>query len=322
MRSSWRTVRRPLSLPGAGRIGQVLSRATVRDIALVCVADAVVGVSFGALATAGGMRPWLPVVMSLLVFAGGAQFAAVGILLAGGGAVAAVAAALILNGRLLPYSLSVADVLDGRWWRRIFGAHIVTDESVAFALRQDSPARRRAAFWLSGLGLFATWNVAVLVGAVAGASIGNTASYGLDSAFPAVAIALVLPSLRDRGTRHAALTGAALAVAATPFLPAGVPVLLALAGLLLLLRHPASPSHQTPNPSPGPARSADGTGVRPMPGAAPEPGATPAPGCTPGLGATPCFTTTTGPNETGPGAVAGPGATGSGAAGGPAGGPR
>lgn len=219
----------------------------MRDILLVCVADALVGASFGALATAGGMRPWLPVVMSLVVFAGGAQFAAVGILLAGGGAVAAVAAALILNGRLLPYSLSVADVLGDRWWRRLLGAHVITDESVAFALRQDDPARRRAAFWLSGLGLFATWNVAVLIGAVAGASIGSTAPYGLDSAFPAVAIALVLPSLRDRRTRNAALAGAALAVAATPFLPAGVPVLLALAGLFLLPRHPAVPRPASPD---------------------------------------------------------------------------
>jgi predicted branched-subunit amino acid permease len=45
-------------------------------------------------------------------------------------------------------------------------------------------------------------------------------------------LALTLPSLKDAATRNAALTGAAIALATTPFLPAGVPVLLALAGLV------------------------------------------------------------------------------------------
>lgn len=51
----------------------------------------------------------------------------------------------------------------------------------------------------------------------------------------------MLPSLTDRRTRTAALTGAAVAVAATPFVPGGLPVLLALAGLLFAGR-PATPA--------------------------------------------------------------------------------
>ena len=58
--------------------------------------------SFGATAVAGGLPGWLPVAMSLLVFAGGAQFAAVGVVLAGGSPVAAVAAGALLNTRLFP----------------------------------------------------------------------------------------------------------------------------------------------------------------------------------------------------------------------------
>lgn len=217
MRSLWRT----------------LDRGTVRDIALVCVADAIVGASFGAIAVSGGLHLWVPIVMSLLVFAGGSQFAAVGVVLAGGSPFAAVLAGLVLNARHLPFGFAVADVLAGRWWTRLLGTQLIIDESVAFTLRQRDRRRRRAAFWACGLSLFGCWNLAVLAGAFAGRVIGDTATFGLDAAFPTVLLALVLPSLADRGTRNAALLGAVIAVGSTPFLPAGVPVLLALAGLVL-----------------------------------------------------------------------------------------
>ncbi|MFE7955308.1 MULTISPECIES: AzlC family ABC transporter permease [unclassified Streptomyces] len=203
-----------------------------RDASLVWLASGVVGVSFGAVCVAGGLPLWVPVVMSLLVYAGSAQFSAVGVLLAGGGPLAAAATGLLLNTRTAAFSLAVADVIGTGRLARLLGAHLVTDETVAFALSQPDPARRRAAFWISGLGLFAVWNIGVLGGALAGGALGDTATYGLDAAFPAVLVALVLPALRtDSAVRRSALLGAALAVAATPFVPAGVPVLLALAGL-------------------------------------------------------------------------------------------
>jgi predicted branched-subunit amino acid permease len=170
--------------------------------------------------------------MSLVIFAGGAQFAALGVVLAGGSPVAAVLAGLVPNARMLPYGFAVADVLGGRWWARLAGSHVVMDESVAFALRQPALPRRRAAFWCCGLALFVCWNLAVLAGAAAGKAMGNTDAFGLDAVFPAVLLALVMPLLTDRGTRAAAVTGTVVAVAATPFLPAGVPVLLSLTGLV------------------------------------------------------------------------------------------
>jgi 4-azaleucine resistance transporter AzlC len=209
-------------------------RALVRDVALICLADGIVGMTFGATSVAGGLPGWLPVVMSLLVFAGGAQFAAVGVVLAGGSPVAAVAAGALLNTRLFPYGLALADVTSSpsrRWWTRLTGAHLVTDESLAFALREADPARRGKAFWTCGVALFAAWNAAVLLGVAAGSVVKNTAAFGLDATFPAVLLALALPALADRRTRAAAGTGAATAVALTPFLPAGLPVLAALAGL-------------------------------------------------------------------------------------------
>jgi branched chain amino acid efflux pump len=225
VRSVWRTV-------GA---------ETLRDIALVCLADAIVGATFGAITVSGGLPVWVPVSMSLLIFAGGAQFAAAGVMLAGGTAAAAIAAGLVLNSRLVPYGFAVADALGGKWWTRLAGAHVMTDESVAFALRQPDRRRRRAAFWACGAGLFVVWNLAVLAGTAAARYVGNTDAIGLDAVFPAVLLALVMPALADRATRQAAAAGAVMAVALTRVLPPGLPVLVALAGLALALRRSTGP---------------------------------------------------------------------------------
>jgi predicted branched-subunit amino acid permease len=211
----------------------VRDSALARDVALVCVADGIVGVSFGATSVGGGLPWWVPVALSLLVFAGGSP-------------VAAVLAGVVLNTRLFAYGFAVADVVGPtgsartggglaaavrRWLARVLGPHVITDESVAFALRQSSPERRRSAFWACGVALFALWNVSVLLGVALGSSVRNTNALGLDATFPAVMLALALPTLTSRPTRLAAGTGAVIAVALTPVLPAGLPLLAALGGL-------------------------------------------------------------------------------------------
>lgn len=216
MRSLWRTV----------------ALAPVRDISLVCLADGIVGLSFGAISVAGGLPAWVPIAMSLVIFAGGAQFSAVAVVLAGGGPVAAVVAGLVLNARLLPFGFAVADILDRGWWRKLAGSLLVIDESVAFALAQREPKRRSAAFWTTGISLYIIWNIAVFAGTYAGHALADTNAFGLDAAFPAVLFALVLPMLRSKGMARPAVVGSLIALAATPFLPPGVPVLLALLGLV------------------------------------------------------------------------------------------
>ncbi|GAA2735508.1 hypothetical protein GCM10010439_60480 [Actinocorallia aurantiaca] len=236
-------------------------RATLRDIALVCVADALVGASFGALAVSGGLPLWVPVAMSLLVFAGGAQFAAIGVALAGGAPLAAVTTGLILNARHLPFGLAVADVLSGPRWARLLGSHLMTDETIAFTLRHEDPARRRATYWLCGTALFVVWNASVALGALAAHAIGDVNALGLDAAFPAVLLALLLPALADRPTRRTALLGALIAVAATPFLPPGAPVLLSLLALVpFLILTRTTRHHDSDDPS---AKAPTGTEHRP-----------------------------------------------------------
>ncbi|WP_146060487.1 AzlC family ABC transporter permease [Amycolatopsis sp. CA-128772] len=216
MRSIWRT----------------LDRGLARDVGLVCLADCLVGVSYGAIAVSSGFPLWLPMLMSLLVFAGASQFMFIGIVAAGGNPFAAVLAGLLANARHLPFGFAVGDVLGGRWAARLAGSHLMIDESVAFALAERDAHRRRAAYWACGIGLFACWNIGVVAGAFAGTVIGDTDAFGLDAAFPAVLLALVLPSLRDKAARLPVLIGVVVALAAAPFLPAGLPVLLALAGVV------------------------------------------------------------------------------------------
>jgi 4-azaleucine resistance transporter AzlC len=207
-----------------------------RDIALVCLADTLVGVSFGAIAVSLGLPFWLPMLLSVLVFAGAAQFMFVGIVAAGGNPIAAVVAGLLVNARHLPFGFAIGDVLGTGWLRRIVGSHLMIDESVAFALSQDEPRRRQAAYWVCGVALFACWNLGVLAGAFGGTVVTNTDAFGLDAAFPAVLLALILPAMRDPATRRAAVAGVVIALATATFLPAGLPVLLALVGLLVGLR--------------------------------------------------------------------------------------
>jgi 4-azaleucine resistance transporter AzlC len=223
MRSIWRT----------------LTPSLQRDTLAMAGAIAVVGVSFGAIAVASGLDWWMPTALSVLVFAGGSQFMVVGVVAAGGGLVAAVAGALLLNARHLPFGLALGDIMGRGFLARAVGSHLLIDESVAFAMSQkDHPRRARAVFWFLGPLAFVVWNVGTVVGALAGQVITDTDAFGLDAAFPAALLALVLPSLKNRRTRDAALLGAAVALATASFVPAGVPVLLALVGLVVLVPAP------------------------------------------------------------------------------------
>jgi 4-azaleucine resistance transporter AzlC len=213
-------------------------RALVRDVAAISLAIGFVGMSFGAIAAASGMPAWAVIAMSLFVFAGGSQFLIVG-MFAFGNPVAAILGGLLLNARHLPYGLAVADVLAGGWGRRLAGSHLLVDESVAFALAQSDPTRRRSAYWLTGATLFACWQVGTLLGVGIGNAVGDPARFGLDAAFPAALLALLLPRLREVAAARVAAVGATVAVVATFFVPAGLPVLLALVGLLAAGREPA-----------------------------------------------------------------------------------
>ncbi|MBU2670697.1 AzlC family ABC transporter permease [Actinoplanes bogorensis] len=217
---------------------RTIQRTLLRDAAAIAAAMVAVGASFGAIAIAYGLPTWVPFLMSTVVFAGGSQFLAVGLLAAS--PVAAVLAGLLLNARHFPFGMAIGSVMGNRWRDRLIGSHVMTDEVVAFTLAEPDPTQRRRTYWLIGITLFTSWNIGTALGVLLGTAVGDYESLGLDAAFPAALLALILPSMRDRPTRIVALAGAAIAVAATPVLPAGLPVLCALLGLLTLIRRPSS----------------------------------------------------------------------------------
>jgi 4-azaleucine resistance transporter AzlC len=204
-----------------------------RDIWVLAAAVAVFGLSFGVLATTAGLTVAQACVMSLLVFTGASQFAAVGVLDAGGSLASAFGSALLLAARNAAYGMAMAPTLSRRsFGRRLLAAQLVIDESTAMAMAQPGRRAREHAFWTTGLAIFACWNAATAVGALAGDAVGDPEAFGLDAAFPAGFVALVVPHLHSRQGKVAAVAGALIALVLIPLTPAGVPIVAAALGVI------------------------------------------------------------------------------------------
>jgi 4-azaleucine resistance transporter AzlC len=193
------------------------------------------GASFGLVARAAGMGVLAPLVMSATTFAGSAQFAVSSILGTGGGAAAAIAAAVLLNARYAPISISVAAVFHGRRLGRFLESQLIVDESWALASRGAGRFDRRILLG-AGLLLYVSWVSGTAVGVLAGEALGNPKDLGLDGAFPALFLALLAPQLRAPRAAVAAAAGAVIALALIPVTPAGPPIVAASAACLLGLR--------------------------------------------------------------------------------------
>jgi 4-azaleucine resistance transporter AzlC len=190
------------------------------------------GASFGVLAAAAGMGKLAPIVMSATTFAGSGQFAAASILDEGGAVAAAIAAAVLLNSRYVPIGISVAPLFQGPIWKRFLEGQLIVDESWALANRGDGRFDLGVLLG-AGLVLYPCWVLSTAVGAVAGDLLGDPERLGLDAAFPALFLALLVPLLRTRITVSAAVAGAAVSLALVPFAPAGIPIVAAAAVCLI-----------------------------------------------------------------------------------------
>ncbi|MDX6535391.1 MAG: hypothetical protein QOF68_3135 [Gaiellales bacterium] len=204
----------------------------MRDALAIGLGTGTYAVSFGVLAVAAGLSPAQACVMSVLVFTGASQFAVVGVVGAGGGTAAALAPALLLAARNGVYGLALVPILRGSRIGRALKAQLIIDESTAMARAQADPAAAHRAFLATGLSVFVFWNLGTLAGAVAGSSLGDPKDYGIDAIFPAAFLALLAPQLRLPGAPTAAIAGALIALALVPFVPAGVPYLAAVAGVV------------------------------------------------------------------------------------------
>jgi 4-azaleucine resistance transporter AzlC len=197
------------------------------------IAVGLFGVSFGVLSVStGGMGALPAIVMSATTFAGSAQFAAASIVSGGGQPIAAIAAGLLLNARYLPIGVSVARFLFGGPLRRFAQAQLVVDESWAIASRGGGSfdAHRLVG---AGIVLWLAWVAGTIIGVIGGEALGDPAALGLDAAFPALFLALLIPQLIGRREVAAAVLGAGIAIALVPLAPAGVPIIAAAGAALI-----------------------------------------------------------------------------------------
>jgi 4-azaleucine resistance transporter AzlC len=205
----------------------------MRAAAPIAIAVFAFGASFGILARDAGMGVAPPIVMSVTTFAGSAQFAVASVLESGGAAAAAIAAAILLNLRYLAIGMSVAPSLRGGPLRRLAEAQLAVDES--WAVSQHDGRVDRDRMLGAGLVLMLAWCAGTVGGVLGGGAVGDPADYGLDAMFPALFLALLVGQLNGPAARVAALSGALVALALTPLVPAGLPIVAATAGAAIAL---------------------------------------------------------------------------------------
>ncbi len=182
--------------------------------------------SFGVLAIQAGFSPVQAIVMSAVVHAGSAQFAATAIVAGGGGLVPGVLAGTLMNARFLAMGIAVAPSLpDGPVVRALQGQTVV-DPSWALANRGDGSFDRHLLMGAT-VPQYVGWLSGTVVGAFAGDVVGETDRFGLDAIFPTFFLALLAAELREPRSRAVALAGAVIALALVPFTPPGIPVLVA-----------------------------------------------------------------------------------------------
>ena len=199
----------------------------LRDSLAVAIPVGSYGVAFGAASVSSGFSVMQSCVLSLFLFSGASQFAVVGVIGAGGGVISAVATASLLGIRNMFYGFRNAPILKVRGWKKIASAQITIDESTGISLMQEprGESAMRYGFFATGIGVFIFWNFFTLLGALGAQAIGNPATFGLDAAVPAAFLGLVWPRLTDNRKKFAAVLSICFALALTPFLSPGVPII-------------------------------------------------------------------------------------------------
>jgi predicted branched-subunit amino acid permease len=199
------------------------------------LATIAVGISFGVLA-APVIGTAATIAMSIIVYAGSAQFAAVSTLAAGGTAGASVVAGLLMNARFLPMGIAAAPALKGGRLRRAAEGQAVVDASWAIATDGRGGFDRELLIGATIPQALAWWS-GTAIGALGGTLLGDPQTLGFDAIFPAFFLALLVNELRSGRAMVAAAIAATLALLLVPHVPPGIPVVAAsVAALLGLVR--------------------------------------------------------------------------------------
>lgn len=192
-------------------------RAGARDVAPTLPAVLPFGIVVGAAAVDVGLSAIEALGMSVIVFAGASQLAAIALIGAGAPAFVVVITALVINLRHVMYSASLEPRYrdEALGWRASIAYLLVDQVFVMAALKfgADESVNRRWYFLGLGLPVWVTWVIGTAAGAVAGTAV--PAWLPLDFAVPMVFLALLAPAVESRARAAAALAGGVLAVAGT-----------------------------------------------------------------------------------------------------------
>lgn len=203
--------------------GREAFTAGARAVAPLLIGVVPFGLIAGVTAVDAGMSPLQAIAMSVVVFAGAAQLAAIDLVGQSAPVAVIVLTALIINLRFMMYSASISpyfrrfDTLS-RW----LGAYLITDQAYAISIlefrRTGSDSQRRKWFYFgSALPFWATWQLSTVAGAILGTSVPDGLS--LEFAVPLMFIALLFPAVDDRPTEFTAIVsgGVSVVAAVLPF---------------------------------------------------------------------------------------------------------
>ena len=161
------------------------------------------GIIFGALAVTSGFSPWGAAAMSAFVFAGSSQFVAVGLAAAATPPLVIILTTFVVNLRHMLYSATLAPHLNKlpRAWLLPLGFWL-TDESFIVAAKRFTEAEHaQDKHWYllgSEIAMYANWQLATLIGIIAGQAIKDPSSWGLDFAMVVTFIGMLVPLVKDR----------------------------------------------------------------------------------------------------------------------------
>ncbi|MFF8839330.1 AzlC family ABC transporter permease [Streptomyces sp. NPDC015130] len=205
----------------------------------LAAASFLLATSFGAVTQAQGWGTLAPVLCSMVVFSGSAQFALVAGLSAGGGVAAAVTAAALVNSRFLPMGMAVAADLRGGRLRRALEGQAVVDGSWAAAHLGGGRFDRYVLFGATVV-QWPAWVAGTALGVAVAPDPELLRTLGLDVLTPALFVMLLIDELRkERANRLPALLGAVIAAGLVLVLPPGPALVGAAAAALVALVRPA-----------------------------------------------------------------------------------
>jgi 4-azaleucine resistance transporter AzlC len=211
------------------------------DIAALVLASMVIGVAVTGIMTEVGTSAWVVMAAASLAYSGTGELAYASVIASGGTLVPALVASLLVSSRFGLLAMSMMNRWPASRLERVGISHVASEPAVAAALEagQHSQRAARRAFWQLAFWLAIGWVAGSALGLLLGDVVGDTRRIGLDAVFPASFVGAVVISFRRLDTAAAALGGAVVAVALTPLLPAGAPVLIAaLAAAAALLLPP------------------------------------------------------------------------------------